>query len=232
MQSFLVFIKDETIRVITNGVRLHLDSFLQSFLQHRQQVFLFHAQKTGVSLHAAVWPFNFRHITVRLEQCRAARTERAVGNNFDGAQIEPIAERFDDWAFAQKPLRLWSRSIHGFVNAQLQFSFAVKFFVEIYIAIAAAGILNLRQAEFDAALIGENDRLLDVRFRGFRNVTAHKRLRIVEQHAHGLTRLFVAQNLTAKGIFRVFRHAANLQRSAVRNRAMPIGPSKKHRIVR
>src|SRR5437870_6695000 len=49
VQSLLVFIKDKSIRVIANGVRLHLDSFLQSLLQHWHKVFVFRAQKSSVS---------------------------------------------------------------------------------------------------------------------------------------------------------------------------------------
>src|SRR6266487_2072401 len=54
LQSFLVFIHDKSIRVIADGVRLHLDSLLQSFFQHRQQVFFLHAQESRTVRDIAV----------------------------------------------------------------------------------------------------------------------------------------------------------------------------------
>ena len=134
VQSFLVFIKNETVRVVTDRMCLDLNSFLQCLSQHRRELFVFDAEKT----------FAVRLVAVRLQQSSATRTERAVGNNFDRAQIESIAKRFDDRTFAQKPLRFFTWTRDSFINPQLQFSFAIKFFVEIDVAIAAARILNLR----------------------------------------------------------------------------------------
>src|SRR2546430_12774576 len=54
VQSLLVFIEDEAIGIIADGVRLHLNSFLQCLLQHWQQVLLFYAQKTSLIWIVAV----------------------------------------------------------------------------------------------------------------------------------------------------------------------------------
>src|SRR5438105_6144498 len=110
VQSFLVFIKNETVRVVTDRMRLDLNSFLQCLSQHRRELFVFDAEKT----------FAIRLVAVRLEQSSATRTERAVGNNLDRPQIEAIAERFDDRPFPQKPLRLRTWARDSFINPQLQ----------------------------------------------------------------------------------------------------------------
>ena len=57
VQSFLVFIKNEPVRVITDRMRLHLNAFLERRFQHRQQVFVLDAQKT----------LAVRRVAVRLE---------------------------------------------------------------------------------------------------------------------------------------------------------------------
>jgi len=75
VQSFLVFIKNETVRVVTDRMRLHLDSFLQRLFQHRREILIFDGQKT----------LTVRHVAIRFQQSGATRTECAVGNNFDRA---------------------------------------------------------------------------------------------------------------------------------------------------
>ena len=73
--------------------------------------------------------------------------------------------------------------------------------------------------------------MLDVGLRRRRNMSRDESLRIVEQHADGFARLFVPQNLSAERILRVFCYTSDLQRRAVRDRAVPIGTRKKDRIV-
>src|SRR5437899_746369 len=91
IQSFFIFIKNESIRVIADRVCLDLNAFAQSLFQHRQQLFFFYAQKT----------FAVGRIAVRREQRRAPRAERAIRNYFDRSKIETIIKRLVYWSLAQ-----------------------------------------------------------------------------------------------------------------------------------
>src|SRR2546425_2964394 len=134
-----------------------------------------------------------------------------------------MVESANDWAFAQEPLRFRSWSVDCLVDAQLEFSGAVKLLVKIYITITAAGILNLGPAQLNAALVGQDHRGFGIALGACGNVASHKRLRVVEQHARWFTGLLVSQNLSAKRVFGVFRNAADFQSRAVRHRAMSVG---------
>ena len=61
---------------------------------------------------------------------------------------------------------------------------------------------------------------------------SYQPLRVIQQHSCRFTGLLVTQNLPAERIFRLFRDAAGLQRQTVGHRAVPIGATQNHRIVR
>ena len=49
----------------------------------------------------------------------AARAQRAVRNNFDGAQVQATVVGFNDRAFTQQAICFWARPINSFVDAYL-----------------------------------------------------------------------------------------------------------------
>src|SRR5258706_4107307 len=64
-QSLLVLVENEAITSIADSVRLTLNAFAQSFLEHGQEIFFLDGQTAGSV--GSIW--------IKLEQCRAARTE-------------------------------------------------------------------------------------------------------------------------------------------------------------
>ena len=84
-----VKIENHPIGAIANCVCLDLNASTQCFLKHRFQLFRFFGEVTG----------SLGRIAVRLEQRRAARTERAVENHFDRALGEMVIKRVERDSF-------------------------------------------------------------------------------------------------------------------------------------
>src|SRR5688500_17700460 len=119
-----------------------------------------------------------------------------------------------------------------FVNAQLDLSFAVKLFKNIDIVVTAARVLDLRPTEFDISFHAEDDCTLRLRRRGWWNAAPDEPLGGVEQHSIWLTTLFVFRDLSAERARRALVDATEIQGRSVRHRAVSIGASEYHWIVR
>src|SRR4029078_5455366 len=73
VHRLLILIENESIAAIADGVRLDLYSLSQRLLQQRLQIFFLNCQESG----------GVRLVGIRLQQGRAARTERAVSVKFE-----------------------------------------------------------------------------------------------------------------------------------------------------
>ena len=160
---------------------LDLDSAAECFFKHWPQLFRFFGEITG----------SLGRVVVRLQQRRAARTERAIKNNFDRALGEMMIERADRRAFLQKVLRVFARPINAIDQPDLCSAFAVNFFDEINVVLVTAGILNFAPAEADLAIDSGEQHLFAIARRRLRNIFANEFLRGVEQHSGRLAGLFV-----------------------------------------
>src|SRR6185436_5803580 len=98
-----------------------------------------------------------------------------------------IAVSFDDGTFTYQAVGFRTGSMHSLVNSDLEFAFAVEFFVKVHVAVAAARILDLCPAKSDAPFVSENRRLLVIAFGGRRHLPSNQTLRVIQEHSRRLT---------------------------------------------
>src|SRR5262245_24052257 len=106
LECRFILVEYETIRAIADRMRLDLNTLAQSLDQHRSQFFCFHCQESG----------SVGRVGVRTKQCRATRTECAIGNNLYRPEVKTILKSADGWTFVEQTRGVWSWSINGFVD--------------------------------------------------------------------------------------------------------------------
>src|SRR5439155_14526345 len=101
-----------------------------------------------------------RCVTVRLEQRRAARAERAVENHFDGALGKMVIERVDRRVFFQETFGVFTGTVDAVYESNLGGAVGIDLLNKIDVPLRirrhsvsemASGILNLAPAEIDLA---------------------------------------------------------------------------------
>src|SRR5947208_1457757 len=91
-ESMLVEIENSAISAVADRVRLDLNATAQRLFKHWPQLVRFLREETG----------SVGFVRIRREQCRAARTERTIKNDFDRALGETVIECIQGRAIFQQ----------------------------------------------------------------------------------------------------------------------------------
>src|SRR4030095_11111342 len=98
-------------------MRFDLDAAAQRFFEQRTQLLGLLGEKTR----------RVRRIVIRLQQCSAARAERAVENDVDRALREMVIERVDCRPSSQEILCIFARTVNGVEKSDFYFPIGERF---------------------------------------------------------------------------------------------------------